>query len=36
MVDKQTVDRGTLIKFYVPFKRLLKEDEVTISSGLME
>ena len=36
MVRKQTVDRGRLIKFYVPFKRLLKEDKVTISSGLMK
>jgi hypothetical protein len=25
MVYKQTVDRFTLVKFYVPFKRLLKE-----------
>jgi len=30
------VDRGRLIKFYVPFKRLLKEDKVPISSGLMK
>ena len=36
MVYKQTVDRFTLVKFYVPFKRLLKEDKVTITSGQMK
>ena len=36
MVYKQTVDRFTLVKFYVPFKRLLKEDKVPITSGHMK